>query len=101
MGLAVGGFWWRTFTFNWFGHQSRLDLSPGVCATGHLLSFSTLFSPSTATRLSGTESSGVRTDQCRVGSGTVCGGTHGAQTPVGAVSYTHLRAHETVLDLVC
>ena len=29
------------------------------------------------------------------------GGEHGALHGVQAVSYTHLRAHETVLDLVC
>src|SRR5665811_2539143 len=27
--------------------------------------------------------------------------TRGAELPTVAVSYTHLRAHETVLDLVC
>ena len=26
---------------------------------------------------------------------------NGSQIGLGAVSYTHLRAHETVLDLVC
>ena len=25
MGSAIGGFWWRTFRFSWFGHQSRFD----------------------------------------------------------------------------
>ena len=29
------------------------------------------------------------------------GGLHRARTGVVAVSYTHLRAHETVLDIVC
>ena len=28
-------------------------------------------------------------------------GQHDAATGIGSVSYTHLRAHETVLDLVC
>ena len=31
----------------------------------------------------------------------VLGGYLGGLHPMGAVSYTHLRAHETVLDLVC
>jgi hypothetical protein len=30
MGLDKEEFWWRTLRFNWFGHQSRLDL-PAVC----------------------------------------------------------------------
>ena len=36
------------------------------------------------------------------GGGGPLGGWEGAdQVGAGAVSYTHLRAHETVLDLVC
>ena len=30
MGSPAGGFWWRTFRFSWFGHQSRFDLP--LCA---------------------------------------------------------------------
>ena len=28
IGLDRGQFWWRTFRFNWFGHQSGFDLPP-------------------------------------------------------------------------
>jgi hypothetical protein len=30
MGFIIGGFWWRIFRFNWFGHQAWFDLAPIV-----------------------------------------------------------------------
>jgi hypothetical protein len=35
MGLDKEEFWWRILRFNWFGHQSRIDLPLPV--TGRLL----------------------------------------------------------------
>lgn len=34
------------FTFNWFGHQSRLALARVVCMTGHLPALSSVFASS-------------------------------------------------------
>jgi hypothetical protein len=44
MGLGKDEFWWSILRFSWFGHQSRLDLTPTfVCMTGHLPALLSVF----------------------------------------------------------
>jgi hypothetical protein len=46
MGLDKEEFWWRILRFNWFGHQSLLDLIPTFvvpCMTGHLPALLSVF----------------------------------------------------------
>src|SRR6266540_6228659 len=83
MGLATAGCLRRIFRLSWFGHQSRFP-APSVgwlrrpAETGQPPALSSFISPTTASGLSDT---GILPN-FGASSGTLYGGTAGAQAPV-------------------
>src|SRR5665811_1359005 len=75
--------------------------STGAGGDGGSEAVSVYPSPGTEVASHGSQISMVGIDPDDIGEITVVGSESGEHAGSVAVSYTHLRAHETVLDLVC